>query len=255
MSICRHYLAGRCIVQGCRFLHPPLLPAEACEKQRDERYHELREMVRAAVAAVAAAAPTSVQPPPPPRTYPLGSIPTPPPPVYPAEVPKAEEAPKAQAKARPVVKRLLVPKPPDTLPPAAAGWNVYLEKEADPETEEAAASAVTPGRLWWRAWLAQRQAEEAERLQAEEAEAARLKAEEDEAARLRKVPQTPPRKKRLLEPTPKWNPCKAGKAEEEEEEEEERSEEEVFRDVQTSQEAEAEAARLQIIDDYLLEEN
>ena len=184
-------------------------------------------------------------------------------------------------KARPVVKRLLVPKPPDTLPPAAAGWNVYLEKEADPKTE------VTPARKYWRSFqerrLAEYQKEEAARLQAEEKEAARLKAaaEEDEAARLRKVPQTPPRKKRL-KLQPKAAPAKRFCAEEEEEAaptvfqtlaaeqksaafKEVEDEAERFADVMTADEAAAEAAYAELvaadaaeaerlIDEYLAEQ-
>ena len=85
------------------------------------------------------------------------------------------------------------------------------------------------------------------------AEADRLAAKERRRKEQAAEAAAPKKKRRKLQPTPKWS--MAALIAEEEEEEEERSEEEVFRDVQTSQEAEAEAARLQIIDDYLLEEN
>ena len=282
-NICRHWLAGRCWAgQGCRFLHPP--SSFFSEEAEAARYAEAREFFRLGVqvgaqsAASGAFAAAGVPPPPPPAPLPARPPVLPPPPAKtPAWTPAWLAAPAAAApkeKAAPKAR-------PAAVQPARRGLTVEERQlaiesrlaERDEERFRAmqakgkgkgggaapkAKTEETPAMKYWHAIRDKHLAEEAARLQAEEAEAARLKAEADEAARLRKVPQTPPRKKRL-KLQPKAGPAKRFCAEEEEEaaptvfqtlaaeqksaafEEEEEEEEEVFRDVQTAAEAEAEA--------------
>ena len=162
------------------------------------------------------------------------------------------------AKARPVVKRLLVPKPPDEGRAAEA-----------PKAEEARAAeapkekAVPKTSAWTPPWLAAPAAEAPKKKAAPvdktyrmtygewvmrqpwaKAEADRLAAKE--RRRKEQAAEAAAPKKKRLKLQPKAAPAKRFCAEEEEEEEE-RSEEEVFRDVQTSQEAEA--ARLKAEED------
>ena len=242
-SICRHWQAGRCWAgQGCRFAHPP-------SEEEEQRYEEMREMVRAACrfAAEAAAVPAVL---PPGTTLPPTAVPPP---------------PAVLAKARPLVVKpamvkSLLPQQPSEMPPAAAGWNPYLMEEGRAaEAPKEKAVPKTAAKPWTAPWLKKKAAPVPARRTLWDAvrdkHLADLAAEE-EAARRARVPHTPPRKKRRkLQPTPKW---KAGSmaalisASE--------GTGDVFEDVQTAAEAEAAAddcagvSAAQMIDEYLAEE-
>ena len=218
---------------------PPRCPAkaeadEACEKQR---YEEMREMVRigAAVgrASLAAEAPKEeAVPKTGPRAYWHSWL------AKRQKQQEEEEAARLQAETDGAER---LKKVEGAKAARQQAWQAKLDavrvKIAARKDEEARAAA----------WQAKLDAAKLRIAARKEEEEATLKAAEGEAAR----------KRRKLQPTPKWKPGSMAAliaAEGSASLKAEADEAERFADVMTADEAAAEAARLQIIDDYLEEQ-